>query len=99
LAFAQGGHGALTLYLLYPELYKSSSAFAPITHPTKAAWGKKAFQDGPDGKGGYLKGGLEEGKGRDATELIKKVGGEGRKVKILVDQVRHEIIHHPRPRA
>ena len=82
----QGGHGAVSLYLLYPELYKSSSAFAPILNPTQCPWGKKAF-NGPNGDDGYLKGGLEEGKGRDATELLKKAD-KSRQLDIFIDYVR-----------
>lgn len=77
-----GGHGALTLYLNHPELYKSASAFAPICNPVNAPWGKKAFS-GPNGDDGYLAGGMEEGKKYDATELIK--GKKGGNVNILVD--------------
>lgn len=77
-----GGHGALTLYLNHPGLYKSASAFAPITNPVNAPWGKKAFA-GPNGNDGYLAGGIEEGKKYDATELIAKKKGEN--VNILVD--------------
>jgi S-formylglutathione hydrolase len=80
-----GGHGAISLYLLYPDLYQSASAFAPILNPTQCAWGKKAFA-GPSGSDGYLKGGIEEGKGRDSTELIAKA--KGRKLAVLVDTVR-----------
>jgi S-formylglutathione hydrolase len=79
-----GGHGALTLYLKNPSLYTSASGFAPITNPTKAPWGIKAFS-GPDGNDGYLQGGVEEGKQWDATELLKQ--SSGRKVSILVDTV------------
>jgi len=79
---SMGGHGAISLYLLHPELYKSASGFAPILNPTQCPWGKKAFS-GPSGNDGYLEGGVEEGKGRDSTELIKKA--KGRKVAILVD--------------
>lgn len=79
---SMGGHGALTLYLNHPELYKSASAFAPITNPINAPWGKKAFS-GPNGDDGYLAGGIDEGKKYDATELIKeKKGGD---VNILID--------------
>jgi len=80
---SMGGHGALSLYLLYPSLYKSASAFSPICNPTQCQWGKKAFA-GPNGDDGYLKGGLEEGSGRDSTELLKKVG-KSRQLNILVD--------------
>lgn len=60
-----GGHGALTLYLSsQSKQFRSVSAFAPITNPTKAPWGEKAFA-------GYLKNGIDEAKPEyDATELI-----------------------------
>ncbi len=32
---SMGGHGALTLFLKHPGLYKSVSAFAPISNPSK----------------------------------------------------------------
>ncbi len=38
---SMGGHGALTLYLKHPELYKSASAFSPIVAPSTVPWGKK----------------------------------------------------------
>lgn len=67
---SMGGHGALTIYLKEgTQKYKSVSAFAPITHPTACPWGEKAF-------GGYLAGGVEEGKQHDATELIAKTSGQ-----------------------
>ena len=40
---SMGGHGALTLALRNPELFRSVSAFAPIAAPTLCPWGKKAF--------------------------------------------------------
>lgn len=79
---SMGGHGALTLYLNHPGLYKSASAFAPICNPVNAPWGKKAFA-GPNGNDGYLAGGVEEGKKYDATELIAKKKGD--KVDLLID--------------
>jgi S-formylglutathione hydrolase FrmB len=77
MGHSMGGHGALTLYLrtLGDKKYASASAFAPICNPVKAPWGEKAF-------GGYLAGGVEEGKEYDATELIKKAKGD---IKILID--------------
>lgn len=77
MGHSMGGHGALTLYLrtLGDKKYASASAFAPISNPVKAPWGEKAF-------GGYLAGGVEEGKEYDATELIKKAKGD---LKILID--------------
>jgi len=40
---SMGGHGALTLYLKYPNMFKSCSAFSPIVAPSQVPWGKKAF--------------------------------------------------------
>jgi S-formylglutathione hydrolase len=40
---SMGGHGALTLALNHPDLFRSVSAFAPICSPTRCAWGEKAF--------------------------------------------------------
>ncbi|MEC5162125.1 MULTISPECIES: S-formylglutathione hydrolase [unclassified Janthinobacterium] len=40
---SMGGHGALTLALRNPTLFRSVSAFAPIAAPTLCPWGKKAF--------------------------------------------------------
>ncbi len=40
---SMGGHGALTLALRHPGVYKSLSAFAPIAAPSHCAWGRKAF--------------------------------------------------------
>ena len=40
---SMGGHGALTLALNHPDLFRSVSAFAPIASPIRCAWGEKAF--------------------------------------------------------
>ena len=47
---SMGGHGALTLALREPQLYRSVSAFAPIMAPAQVPWGRKAlgFYLGPD---------------------------------------------------
>jgi S-formylglutathione hydrolase len=47
---SMGGHGALTLALRHPALFKSVSALAPICAPTECPWGQKAFAGylGPD---------------------------------------------------
>lgn len=74
---SMGGHGALTLYLKHPHLYKSVSAFAPIANPTRCPWGQKAFA-------GYLGTADKEAwKKHDATELIR--GWKGGDLKMLVD--------------
>jgi len=66
---SMGGHGALTLFLKNPGMYKSVSAFAPIANPSKCPWGEKAFK-------GYLGEDKEAWKDWDATELIKKWKGD-----------------------
>jgi len=75
---SMGGHGALSLFLKNPGMYKSCSAFAPITNPLKAPWGEKAFK-------GYFGEKDWESKGaeHDSTELIKKWKGE--KLDLLID--------------
>ena len=73
---SMGGHGALTLALRYPELYRSISAFAPICAPMRCPWGQKAFRN-------YLGENQQNWQLYDATELIK----DGRRVPdLLVDQ-------------
>jgi S-formylglutathione hydrolase len=73
---SMGGHGALTLFLKKPGMYKSVSAFAPICNPSKCPWGEKAFK-------GYLGEDKEAWKGHDATELVK--GWKGEELDILID--------------
>ena len=75
---SMGGHGALTLGLKYPEIYKSISAFAPICSPTRCPWGEKAF-------GSYLGDDREEWKKHDAVEIILAMDKADHKP-ILVDQ-------------
>lgn len=73
---SMGGHGALSLFLRHPGLYKSVSAFAPIANPVNCPWGEKAFT-------GYLGENKEEWKKHDATELIAFFKGE---INALIDQ-------------
>lgn len=61
---SMGGHGALTIGLRNPELFRSLSAFAPICSPTKAPWGINAFQ-------GYLGDNPQAWQQYDACELLK----------------------------
>jgi len=73
---SMGGHGALTLALTYPEIYRSVSAFAPICAPSTCPWGTKAFS-------GYLGDDREAWLAHDATELVKAGRRQG---PILIDQ-------------
>jgi S-formylglutathione hydrolase len=73
---SMGGHGALTLALRHPELYRSVSAFSPICSPMRCPWGEKALA-------GYLGDDRDAWRGHDACALIE----DGRRVaEILVDQ-------------
>jgi len=40
---SMGGHGALTLAMNHPQLFRSVSAFAPIASPVHCPWGQKAM--------------------------------------------------------
>jgi S-formylglutathione hydrolase len=73
---SMGGHGALSLFLKNPGMYKSVSAFAPIANPVNCPWGEKAFT-------GYLGDDKAAWKKHDATELIKTWKGD--KLDVLID--------------
>jgi len=76
---SMGGHGALTLALRHPDLYRSVSAFAPIVSPTRCDWGRKAFA-------AYL--GPDEARwaDHDACRLIEAGAARGAFDDILIDQ-------------
>ncbi|WGM46758.1 S-formylglutathione hydrolase [Brevundimonas sp. NIBR10] len=76
---SMGGHGALTLALRHPDLFRSVSAFAPIASPTRCEWGQKAF-------GAYLGDDRSVWAGHDAALLIESGAAKGRFDDILVDQ-------------
>ena len=73
---SMGGHGALTIHLKNPDLFKTVSAFAPIAAPMRCPWGNKAFSNylGPD---------QDSWKEYDASELV---AGQGDGPAILIDQ-------------
>lgn len=74
---SMGGHGALICALRNPHRYRSVSAFAPITSPTRCEWGRKALTGylGPDEQAWAL---------YDSTLLLPHLGWKG--AEILVDQ-------------
>ena len=74
---SMGGHGALTIALKNPQLYKSVSAFAPICSPMRCPWGEKALA-------GYLGDDRARWREYDATALIEDRGWRG--PPLLVDQ-------------
>jgi len=73
---SMGGHGALTLGLRNPALYRSISAFAPIAAPMQCPWGKKAFSR-------YLGSDPSTWRQYDATELVAQ---NPHPAPILIDQ-------------
>ncbi len=73
---SMGGHGAITLHLKNPDLFKTCSAFAPITSPSRVPWGQKAFK-------GYLGDDEKKWAVYDATCLVKE---NPSKAHILIDQ-------------
>jgi len=76
---SMGGHGALTLALRHPDLFRSVSAFAPIASPTRCDWGVKAFT-------AYLGEDQATWADQDASLLIAAGTAQGRFDDILVDQ-------------
>jgi S-formylglutathione hydrolase len=73
---SMGGHGALTVALKNPSVYKSVSAFAPIAAPMQCPWGKKGFTN-------YLGTNQEAWREYDASELVARKPYPGL---ILIDQ-------------
>jgi len=76
---SMGGHGALTLALRHPGLFRSVSAFAPICSPTRCPWGEKAFA-------AYLGHDRTVWAEHDAARLIESGAASGVYDDILVDQ-------------
>ena len=76
---SMGGHGALTLALRHPDLFRSVSAFAPICSPTRCPWGEKAFT-------AYLGEDRAAWDRHDAARLIESGAAKGVFDDILIDQ-------------
>lgn len=76
---SMGGHGALTLALKHPGLFKSVSALAPICAPTQCPWGHKAFA-------GYLGPDATLWAAHDATALMAQCQTAPFPKGILIDQ-------------
>jgi S-formylglutathione hydrolase len=67
---SMGGHGALTLAMKHPQLFKSVSAFSPIASPTRCPWGEKAFS-------AYLGTDRETWRAHDASLLMQAGKAKG----------------------
>jgi S-formylglutathione hydrolase len=75
---SMGGHGALTLAMKHPGLFRSVSAFSPISSPTRCPWGEKAFS-------AYLGADRDVWRAHDAALLIE-AGAAVAFDDILIDQ-------------
>ena len=76
---SMGGHGALTLALRHPGVFKSLSALAPICAPVQCPWGQKAFT-------GYLGDDRSRWAAHDASALMAAQATAPYPGGILVDQ-------------
>ena len=73
---SMGGHGALICALRNPQMFRSVSAFAPITNPVACGWGQGCFDL-------YLGNDRSDWQAYDATCLIEN---GARVADILIDQ-------------
>jgi S-formylglutathione hydrolase len=73
---SMGGHGALTIHLRNPEVYRSVSAFAPIAAPMHCPWGEKALT-------AYLGADREAWRDHDTCELVRRSPSQAR---FFIDQ-------------
>lgn len=76
---SMGGHGALTLSLRHPGVFRSVSALAPICAPSQCPWGVKAFS-------GYLGDDRAEWARHDAAALVAAGARFPGSAPVLVDQ-------------
>lgn len=73
---SMGGHGAMTLHLKNPDVFKSCSAFAPIVSPMQVPWGQKALS-------AYLGEDTSQWAAFDSTQLVQSKASSA---DILIDQ-------------
>lgn len=76
---SMGGHGALTIGLRNPQMFRSLSAFAPICTTLHSPWGQKAL-------GYYLGDDRSTWQDYDACEVARRSGQVTAYDRILVDQ-------------
>jgi S-formylglutathione hydrolase len=76
---SMGGHGALTLALRHPGMFRSVSAFAPVCAPSACPWGDKAFT-------AYLGADRASWRAHDATALMQAASAAPFPGGILIDQ-------------
>lgn len=76
---SMGGHGALTIGLKHPDVFRSLSAFAPICTTLDSPWGQKAL-------GNYLGDDTSAWREYDASDVARNVTDASAHGPILVDQ-------------
>ena len=76
---SMGGHGALTIGLRNPDMYRSLSAFAPICTTLHSPWGQKAL-------GYYLGDDRSTWQDYDACEVARRSANVRKFDRILIDQ-------------
>ena len=76
---SMGGHGALTIGLRNPDLYRSVSAFAPICSTLHSPWGQKAL-------GFYLGSDTSSWHDYDSCEVARNLENASAHNRILIDQ-------------
>lgn len=76
---SMGGHGALTIGLKHPEVFRSLSAFAPIVTTLGSPWGRKALSR-------YLGADTSAWHEYDACAVARGLGDGPSRSPILVDQ-------------
>lgn len=79
MGHSMGGHGALTLYFKYPDLFCSCSAFSPIVASSQVPWGHKAFA-------AYLGDDRSSWAQHDACALVENAENASSNAEILIDQ-------------
>jgi S-formylglutathione hydrolase len=79
MGHSMGGHGAFTVALRNPDMFRSLSAFAPICTTLGSPWGRKAL-------GHYLGSDTEDWKVYDASEVARRVTNPQYWGTIRVDQ-------------
>ncbi len=89
---SMGGHGALTIALKNPDIYRSVSAFSPICSPMHCPWGQKALT-------GYLGKDVSQWRQYDAAALIRQAKtklpmrvDQGSADEFLVEQLKPELL-------
>jgi len=79
MGHSMGGHGAFTIGLRNPGMFRSLSAFAPICTTLNSPWGRKAL-------GHYLGSDTGAWTDYDASEVARRVTNPEHWGPILVDQ-------------